>query len=986
MNGIVRSGLLVGVVTTVVIAGLLGTGFGSAARAFSPRASSWLSSETAGGPRVAASLRASSAHLLPTIAGPAARVGSTRPIWRTGLSDTLTRPNGHDPTRSLEASSVSGRSAPGSAAPAPYVAATLVLANGTLIPGNFLGNGSGAGAAPDAEAYDSARGEMYVADAESDSVSVINDSTNTISASVPVGGYPLAAAYDGATGEVYVANQLTDNLSVINDRSNTVVATVPLPCNPLAMVFDSGNGALYTVMGCADVTVTGAANLTTFATISIPSGGAFQIAYDSAKGEIFVPNVLSGTVTIIDDTREAVLANLSVGTDPQAAAYDPTNGAVYVANGGSDNVSVVSDASDQVVATVPVGDNPIAAAWDEAGGSIYVVNANSGNLSVISGASNTVVATVVPGLGPFFVAYDPALAELFVDDWTSSVVVVVNGTSNGVVSTISLGTAPIDVVYDSARSELFVASLGTDLVTVVSTETNTIVANISVGALPDSLAYDPEGGEVFVCNSGSGNVSVISDATLSVVGTIPVDTAAGLAGNDPYQLAFDSGRGELFVGGAGEVSVISASNGSVVATVSFGSPVWGLAYDPSRGEVFVSTAANRVVVINDTSDTVVGTVTVGVVPFGLAFDPVQEVVVVANIFDNTVSVINDSSDRVVATIPVGGNPAGVVYDNETNTLYVTDWGTNAVTVINVTTDAVSTTLAVGRGPEGVAFDPARGFVYTSNQKQATISIIGTRPPAPTYAVTLTERGIPASLLAKDGWTVAVDGVVRGGTAPGLTLVGIPNGTYEALVTGPPGYRIVGGLGGAGGGTLTVTVSGATTLGPQFAKGPTATLTFNERGLPKGQRWCVEVNLDRVCSRTSSVKYAYLTPTTPAMPDYAYAVVSPIAGQNITVTLGTMALPTSGWLPLAHSEKVTLVFAYRYSVTFTETGLTDGSWSVTLQGVTKASPSGEPIPFEVTNGSYPYKVGKEPGYASTGHPPRVAVAGARVLVKVTFTAK
>src|ERR1017187_7674257 len=52
-----------------------------------------------------------------------------------------------------------------------------------------------------------------------------------------------------------------------------------------------------------------------------PSG----IAYDSAMGELFVANYGSNTVSVISDSTNTVVANVSVRS-PLGVAYDPARG------------------------------------------------------------------------------------------------------------------------------------------------------------------------------------------------------------------------------------------------------------------------------------------------------------------------------------------------------------------------------------------------------------------------------------------------------------------------------------------------------------------------------------------------------------------------------------------------------------------------------------------------------------------------------------
>ena len=83
--------------------------------------------------------------------------------------------------------------------------------------------------------------------------------------------------------------------------------------------------------------------------LSAPEG----MAYDSAKGEIFVATPgsaldLSNSVSVISDITNAVVANITVGIAPYGVAYDPAKGEVFVSNQGSDTLSVISDSGNQV--------------------------------------------------------------------------------------------------------------------------------------------------------------------------------------------------------------------------------------------------------------------------------------------------------------------------------------------------------------------------------------------------------------------------------------------------------------------------------------------------------------------------------------------------------------------------------------------------------------------------------------------------------------
>ncbi len=85
---------------------------------------------------------------------------------------------------------------------------------------------------------------VYVSNRNSNSVSVIDTSTNTVTATVTVGTNPRGVAVNPAGTRVYVLNYNSNNVSVIDTSTNTVTATVTVGTNPIAFgIFISPGGA-----------------------------------------------------------------------------------------------------------------------------------------------------------------------------------------------------------------------------------------------------------------------------------------------------------------------------------------------------------------------------------------------------------------------------------------------------------------------------------------------------------------------------------------------------------------------------------------------------------------------------------------------------------------------------------------------------------------------------------------------------------------------
>ena len=74
----------------------------------------------------------------------------------------------------------------------------------------------------------------YITNHVSNTVSVIDTATNTVTATIPVGAGPIGVAVSPDGGRVYVTNDFDNTVSVIDTTTNTLIATIPVGSDPLA--------------------------------------------------------------------------------------------------------------------------------------------------------------------------------------------------------------------------------------------------------------------------------------------------------------------------------------------------------------------------------------------------------------------------------------------------------------------------------------------------------------------------------------------------------------------------------------------------------------------------------------------------------------------------------------------------------------------------------------------------------------------------------
>jgi len=111
------------------------------------------------------------------------------------------------------------------------------------------------GAIPCAIAVDELANRVYVANYESNSVSVLNGRDDTVLATMVVGKHPQAIAADPVAKKVYVANTGSNSITVINTINDSVAGTVALPSSgPFAVAVDAADNTAYVkVLGTEDL-------------------------------------------------------------------------------------------------------------------------------------------------------------------------------------------------------------------------------------------------------------------------------------------------------------------------------------------------------------------------------------------------------------------------------------------------------------------------------------------------------------------------------------------------------------------------------------------------------------------------------------------------------------------------------------------------------------------------------------------------------------
>lgn len=282
----------------------------------------------------------------------------------------------------------------------------------------------------------------YISNSADDTVSVINTSDNTVTATVSVGDEPWGVAVDPDGDYVYVTNKSGANVSVISTYYNTVTATIDVGSDPWG--------------------------------VAVTPNGDY----------IYVANYSDNTVDVI--SASASIATVDVGVAPSGVAVDPDGDYVYVTNNSDATVSVISTSNNEVTDTVDVGNGPLGVAVTPNGDYVYVTNNSDDTVSVIRTSDNTVTATVRVRNGPWGVAVHPNGNYVYVTNSLADTVSVIR-TSDYDVTTVGVGNGPWGVAVNLDGDYIYVANNLEATVSVINTSDNAIADTISVGNSPTGL-------------------------------------------------------------------------------------------------------------------------------------------------------------------------------------------------------------------------------------------------------------------------------------------------------------------------------------------------------------------------------------------------------------------------------------------------------------------------------------------------------------------
>ncbi|MEU8998419.1 IPT/TIG domain-containing protein [Streptomyces caniferus] len=341
---------------------------------------------------------------------------------------------------------------------------------------------------------------------------------------IPVGLSPLGVALSPAGGRGYVANRGSNTISVIDTATNTVTATVATAGGPtLAVVSPDGTRVYVTLNDAGALGVVDTATNTLTATVAV-GAGALGVALSPDGARAYVTGQTANTLSVVDTATNTVTATVTTGPAPIGVAVTPDGARAYVCCVGDSTVRVVDTATNTVTGSFTAGDVPVIVAFSPDGTRAYVCNAGGNSVSVIDTATNTAVATVGVGTLPRFVAVSPDGTAAYTADFTDNTVTVIDTATNTATGSIPVGNGPVGIAVTPAGNRLYVTDNTDNAVSVIALTLVPSKGTTAGGTIVTLRGHDLAGATAV--RFGDTPATILADTATSVTVRTPAGSGA----------------------------------------------------------------------------------------------------------------------------------------------------------------------------------------------------------------------------------------------------------------------------------------------------------------------------------------------------------------------------------------------------------------------------------------------------------------------------
>lgn len=215
---------------------------------------------------------------------------------------------------------------------------------------------------------------LYVLNTDGRNILIYNTTTNQPVGMIAVKNNSKGMSISSDGKRIYLASgsssvfptDLASFIDIINISSRTIEASVPVDLDPSSTALSSDGGHLYVTHSNANLDPKllniSVINTTTLQLeAKIPIGEATLGIAASADGAyLYATKPFQNQVIVISTSLNKIVASIPVDSYPSSVIFNSDDSNVYVSHPTTDKVSVISTATHKVISTVSAGSYPMA--------------------------------------------------------------------------------------------------------------------------------------------------------------------------------------------------------------------------------------------------------------------------------------------------------------------------------------------------------------------------------------------------------------------------------------------------------------------------------------------------------------------------------------------------------------------------------------------------------------------------------------------------
>jgi YVTN family beta-propeller protein len=343
---------------------------------------------------------------------------------------------------------------------------------------------------------------LLVVNPDSNSLSVVDTASRSVTAELSVGVDPRTVAVDAAGSRAYVANRGSDTVSVVDLTGPRVVADVGVGDRPYGVALGPDGRRLYVAeQGINRLSVLDTTTLEPVDALSVP-GRPSGLAV-TGDGTLYVTHLLSNTITVLGAPRHVlylpVILKLARPPDRRASNLPTFRGS---------NVPTLqrSDASAfqrTAIHLWPDSNLVQSIVLSPDGSRLYVPHTRSNTANPYLTFDTTVF--------PLVSVIDPTTRQHLTGQQFELSTLDPPGVG-----------LPFDAAVTPDGDELWVVNAASNDVTVLDLTTRRLAAHVEVGDNPRGIVISHDGTTAYVNNTLAGTVSVLDTAVYTVTDVITV--------------------------------------------------------------------------------------------------------------------------------------------------------------------------------------------------------------------------------------------------------------------------------------------------------------------------------------------------------------------------------------------------------------------------------------------------------------------------------